>query len=352
MKENKKKLHKKRILMLIALTMCMLFQTVFTTKAYAAAQVKEMTGSASITTDSLNVRSGPGKEFESIGKVYPSDTLEITGISGNWYRIDYHGEEGYVSSGYVSIKEDSNDQTASQQSSTDADAETTDEFTIDQYKIPIMIGMILIVLIIIFLTFHGIKKLDADDYDDDEDDYDDEDDDEDEEDYDDEDEDDDDYNEDEEEEYDHRMKRRSNQKNRNHQKNVSTRRYTNAGEGKESRNDIRESNLERENLRQPYEQQDLYDLHEGVNEKKLSQNAATHLTENSVRRMESTKRMSNNPDDYRIDIDPIYFEDDRQKKTGTPNSNHEAEYRKEEQLREAMKKMDELQKQIDEIKHS
>ncbi len=54
------------------------------------------------STDTLNVRSGPGTEYSRIGKFYKGDEVNVTGIVSNgWYRVDYKGTEGYVSSKYL-----------------------------------------------------------------------------------------------------------------------------------------------------------------------------------------------------------------------------------------------------------
>lgn len=61
-------------------------------------------GSAVIQTDTLNVRSGPGKEYEVIGKAKAGEEFTVDGETSNgWYRIDYNGKEGYVSGDYAKI---------------------------------------------------------------------------------------------------------------------------------------------------------------------------------------------------------------------------------------------------------
>ena len=66
--------------------------------------VTDAGGTAVIQTDALNVRSGPGKEYEAIGKARAGEEYTVSGETENgWYRIDYNGGEGYVSGEYVTV---------------------------------------------------------------------------------------------------------------------------------------------------------------------------------------------------------------------------------------------------------
>ena len=57
-----------------------------------------------VTTDTLNVRSGAGTSYSIISKVYKGDTVNIVGSSNGWYKIELSsGKTGWVSSDYVSI---------------------------------------------------------------------------------------------------------------------------------------------------------------------------------------------------------------------------------------------------------
>ena len=56
-----------------------------------------------VTTASLNVRSGPGTNYDKCGKVYAGKTMEILETLDGWYRI----AEGYVSADYVRIVDQS-----------------------------------------------------------------------------------------------------------------------------------------------------------------------------------------------------------------------------------------------------
>lgn len=51
---------------------------------------------ALITTPNLNVRTGPGVSYEDIGDLVEGQTIAVTGINGNWLRIDYFGSEAWI----------------------------------------------------------------------------------------------------------------------------------------------------------------------------------------------------------------------------------------------------------------
>ncbi len=56
-------------------------------------------------TESLNVRSGPGTEYNWLSSLSRGDWVEITGDSGNWYRVTVcnTGLNGYVSKNYINV---------------------------------------------------------------------------------------------------------------------------------------------------------------------------------------------------------------------------------------------------------
>lgn len=56
-----------------------------------------------VNASSLNVRTGPGTNFDRIGLLYSGDTVSITGETNGWYQIDYRGQVGYVSGDYISV---------------------------------------------------------------------------------------------------------------------------------------------------------------------------------------------------------------------------------------------------------
>ncbi|MEH6983683.1 SH3 domain-containing protein, partial [Priestia megaterium] len=64
-------------------------------KAYAA------TVTYKVTASKLNVRSGAGTNYGIIGSVVKDQMLSVVSKSGSWYKINYSGRTGYVSSDYV-----------------------------------------------------------------------------------------------------------------------------------------------------------------------------------------------------------------------------------------------------------
>lgn len=60
-------------------------------------------GSGNVTSNNLNVRSGPSTSNSSIGKLQANTTVEIVGVSNDWYKISYQGGYGYVSSSYIKL---------------------------------------------------------------------------------------------------------------------------------------------------------------------------------------------------------------------------------------------------------
>ena len=56
-------------------------------------------------TTAVNVRTGPGTEFERVGLLKEGDSVKRTGIGGNgWSRVVYNGEVAYVIGDYLTTK--------------------------------------------------------------------------------------------------------------------------------------------------------------------------------------------------------------------------------------------------------
>ncbi len=268
-------------------------------KVYAAEQIK----TGEVKGNGVNVRSGPGTSYEKIGTISGGKIITILESDGAWYKIEYNGETGYISADYVTLSEASADD-VSADDNTDADnaTDTEDEdteksglisgiFDSNLKTIGIIIIIAIILLVIIFATIASIKRID---YDDEYEDYDDVDD------YQDEDYDDDSY-----EDYD-------------------------------------------EDYEEYYEKEEEYIK------------PAPKIAK------EPERYMSNNPDDYRIDIDPKFFEtstlpiiEDEDApvpigKSGGDNissDNDGNSSSKDADIAEAMRKMEELQKEIERIKN-
>ena len=63
-------------------------------------------GYGRVEASALNVRSGPGTQYEKVGLLYQGAAVSIAGMEDGWYQISYGELEGYVSSAYVSLCKD------------------------------------------------------------------------------------------------------------------------------------------------------------------------------------------------------------------------------------------------------
>lgn len=58
------------------------------------------------TNSSVNVRSGPGTDYERIGSAYSDcEYVVIEILSSGWTKLDYDGQNGYISSEFLSYKQ-------------------------------------------------------------------------------------------------------------------------------------------------------------------------------------------------------------------------------------------------------
>ena len=53
---------------------------------------------------SVNVRSGPGTDYERVGSAYPNNEYEVLEILAGWTRILYSDQEAYISNDYIDYK--------------------------------------------------------------------------------------------------------------------------------------------------------------------------------------------------------------------------------------------------------
>ena len=60
-------------------------------------------GTGSVTGNDVRLRSGPGTSYDVLGTRSKGETLEVTGVSGSWYKVDLNGSTGYISSTYLSL---------------------------------------------------------------------------------------------------------------------------------------------------------------------------------------------------------------------------------------------------------
>ncbi|ENH97087.1 putative N-acetylmuramoyl-L-alanine amidase [Gracilibacillus halophilus YIM-C55.5] len=79
---------------------------------------------AEIEGTHLNVRSGPGSNYEMIDQVNPPESYNVLDQQGNWVQIDINSTEGWVHQDYVTISEDHED---TQQGSTTTPSSDADQ---------------------------------------------------------------------------------------------------------------------------------------------------------------------------------------------------------------------------------
>ena len=60
-------------------------------------------GSGNAISDNLNIRSGPSTSYDIIGTLNTDAKIEILAKNNDWYKVDYNGKEGYVSSNYLKL---------------------------------------------------------------------------------------------------------------------------------------------------------------------------------------------------------------------------------------------------------
>lgn len=70
-------------------------------------QVSSAKGTGYVSSDTLNVRQGPGKQYDIILILHKNDSVTLTGDTGEYYRIQVNGKTGYVSKDYISLSKPS-----------------------------------------------------------------------------------------------------------------------------------------------------------------------------------------------------------------------------------------------------
>lgn len=289
-------------------------------------QVEEVQLQGTITTNSaLNVRSGPGKNYDVIAKVGNDTVLTITGKADNgWYQVEIDGKTGFVSDAYVNASSAESD---TAQEKLEKEAGEPEEgyhgLRLSPFVLKILLAVVGIVIVGAML-FATLRSLKGDDDEDDEDDDEAEDD----------DGDDDEEDEDDDEEYEEELRRRKHRK-----KAVAA----------QEKKTVKEHKNRKETLKKAPKKE--YVLRE---------------------------------EDYRVQIDPSFFEEkepieqpamvtgylerkkieeeaerQRQQKEAraAAERENEAEKRsqqadqKQQELDQAMQKLDELQKEIERLKN-
>src|SRR3954471_11750747 len=57
---------------------------------------------ATVQSD-LNVRSGPGTQYQVVGAVQSGETVDVAGCTGSWCQISFRGGTGYASQSYLAM---------------------------------------------------------------------------------------------------------------------------------------------------------------------------------------------------------------------------------------------------------
>lgn len=72
-------------------------------------QVDADLGTGTLDTDgaSLNLRCGPGTDYDTLTSIPAGTALTLTGIDNGWYKTSYNGMEGYIHSDYITLNESS-----------------------------------------------------------------------------------------------------------------------------------------------------------------------------------------------------------------------------------------------------
>ena len=62
-------------------------------------------GNGRVTGDYVNVRSGPGTNYNSLAKAHTGDMAYIIGINAGWYKVIFQSVIGYIRSDYLELTE-------------------------------------------------------------------------------------------------------------------------------------------------------------------------------------------------------------------------------------------------------
>ena len=73
----------------------------------------------------MNIRSGPSTSDSVVGSRNKGDTLSVTGVSDNWYKVSLNGSTGYIRSDYLSLGSGTGTSSSSSGSSSGSSASGT-----------------------------------------------------------------------------------------------------------------------------------------------------------------------------------------------------------------------------------
>ena len=84
----------------------MTLKTILLSAASALVLSAGAASAAPATAESaVNVRSGPGTQYQVIGTIPGGATVDVGGCSANWCQVSFNGETGYASQSYLSVAE-------------------------------------------------------------------------------------------------------------------------------------------------------------------------------------------------------------------------------------------------------
>ena len=255
--------------------------------------VQELSGEGTVTSDSLNIRSGPGTEYDVVGKAAKGTVLVVTGQADNgWYRIELEGKNGYASGKYITFEAKTDVSEQDPQEQTEQTSGTGMGYISQRYidylkTAGIIFGMV-VVVIMIFITLKGMGKSRRDDEEYEDEEYDEEEDD---------------------EEYD---------------------------DGYDDEEYEQDEEEDEEPVRKPKEKPDR-------------EAAGKAVPRKEPKAPKASEPIKISEEDYQLHIDPIYFEEEKP----LPQPDHvspEDQSTKTQDLQKAMKKLGELQEEIERLK--
>ena len=72
----------------------------------------------------LNMRGGPGTGYGKVRTLQDGTVVKLTGMDGGWYKIEYNGSQGYVSSDYIDFRAKEDTPKAPEANTVTKDAQT------------------------------------------------------------------------------------------------------------------------------------------------------------------------------------------------------------------------------------
>jgi uncharacterized protein YgiM (DUF1202 family) len=74
------------------------------TLATTTSTTSTLIGTVINVNSAVNVRSGPGTSYSILGTAAKGSTWTVIAKTGDWYKIDYEGETGYIRGDYLSVE--------------------------------------------------------------------------------------------------------------------------------------------------------------------------------------------------------------------------------------------------------